>query len=287
MIYTYRDLIRGDDCYIDIQAIIPEGATTNIHLRENANASDYFILSIVNNKVYIPATITVDLQGHYEFDIECQILGETITLQHTDLDFVPDVTRTYGGTGVNNGGRTLTVNTNSGTIAFSNASTTLTVANNASVSGTNTGDQTTITGNAGTATKLQTARAIAIQGDITGTANFDGSGDISITATLPNLLTAGTYNSVTVNAKGQVTAGTNTGAGSVNKYAVDITGNGSTTSFAVVHNLGTTDIVTFIKEATTLAKVEAEEIVTSSTTLTINFNTAPANGKVYRVVVLG
>jgi hypothetical protein len=56
----------------------------------------------------------------------------------------------YGGTGVDNGTRTLTISTNSGTISFTNASTTLTVAANASVSGThsgtssgtNTGDQT-------------------------------------------------------------------------------------------------------------------------------------------------
>ena len=41
-----------------------------------------------------------------------------------------------------------------------------------------------VTGNADTATALATARAIAIAGDVVGTANFDGSGDISITATI-------------------------------------------------------------------------------------------------------
>lgn len=39
------------------------------------------------------------------------------------------INSTYGGTGVNNGGRTLTLNTNSGTIAFSAASKTLTISN--------------------------------------------------------------------------------------------------------------------------------------------------------------
>lgn len=48
---------------------------------------------------------------------------------------------TYGGTGINNAGRTLTISTNSGTINFSGASKTLTVPLDASVSGTNTGDQ--------------------------------------------------------------------------------------------------------------------------------------------------
>lgn len=93
---------------------------------------------------------------------------------------------TYGGTGVNNGGRTLTLNTNSGTISYTNASTTLTVANNASISGTNTGDQT-----------------ITLTGDVTG------SGTGSFATTLANSgATAGTYTfaTVTVDAKGRVTS---------------------------------------------------------------------------------
>jgi hypothetical protein len=43
-----------------------------------------------------------------------------------------------------------------------------------------------VTGNAATATKLATTRAIAVGGDVTGTANFDGSAAISITTTLAN-----------------------------------------------------------------------------------------------------
>ena len=41
-----------------------------------------------------------------------------------------------------------------------------------------------LTGNAGTATKLATARAIQISGDVTGTANFDGSAAINIVSTI-------------------------------------------------------------------------------------------------------
>lgn len=40
---------------------------------------------------------------------------------------------TYGGTGINNAGRTLTINTNSGTLAFSGASKTLTVGDSATI----------------------------------------------------------------------------------------------------------------------------------------------------------
>ena len=70
---------------------------------------------------------------------------------------------------------------------------------------------TTITGNAGTATKLATARTIALTGDVTYTSGaFDGSGNVTGTATLTaSGVTAGTYKSVTVDAKGRVTNGTN------------------------------------------------------------------------------
>ena len=58
-----------------------------------------------------------------------------------------------------------------------------------SVTGTITGNVTgtltgNATGNAGTATKLATARSIALTGDVSGSANFDGSANISITATV-------------------------------------------------------------------------------------------------------
>ena len=41
-----------------------------------------------------------------------------------------------------------------------------------------------VTGNAATATALQTARAIAVAGDVVGTANFDGTAGISISTTI-------------------------------------------------------------------------------------------------------
>lgn len=40
------------------------------------------------------------------------------------------------------------------------------------------------TGNSATATKLQTARSIALTGDVTGSATFDGSANVTITATV-------------------------------------------------------------------------------------------------------
>lgn len=44
--------------------------------------------------------------------------------------------------------------------------------------------QTTVSGNAGTATKLAAAVTVSLTGDVTGSVDFDGSGDVSITATV-------------------------------------------------------------------------------------------------------
>ncbi len=64
-------------------------------------------------------------------------------------------------------------------------------------------------GHASTADKWQTARNIALSGDVTGNTSVNGSADASIATTLKNSgVTAGTYRSVTVDAKGRVTAGT-------------------------------------------------------------------------------
>lgn len=69
-------------------------------------------------------------------------------------------------------------------------------------------DGTTTVGKATEATKLSTSRNIALTGDVSGSASFNGSANASIEASLSNTgVTAGTYSVVTVDAKGRVTAG--------------------------------------------------------------------------------
>ena len=101
----------------------------------------------------------------------------------------------------------------------------LSVSGTASVSGINTGDQTTITGNAGTATILQTAR------NINGV-SFNGSADITVTAaagtltgatlasgvTASSLTSLGTITSLTATA---LTVNDNTTLGSSNSDTVN------------------------------------------------------------------
>lgn len=82
------------------------------------------------------------------------------------------------------------------------------------LSGTNTGDQTTVSGNAGSATVLQTARTIATSGGATGTAtSFDGSANITIAITALDLsyASAGTLPV----ARGGTGTTTSTGTGNV------------------------------------------------------------------------
>ena len=60
---------------------------------------------------------------------------------------------------------------------------------------------------AGIADKLAAQRNIALSGDVTGSATFDGSSDATINATLPDIVTGGTFAKITFNNKGQVTNG--------------------------------------------------------------------------------
>jgi phage-related tail fiber protein len=72
-----------------------------------------------------------------------------------------------------------------------------------------------ITGNAGTATALQTARTLAVSGDATGSASFNGTANATIAMTLANTVTAGTATKVTYDSKGRVTAGASLAAADI------------------------------------------------------------------------
>ena len=69
-----------------------------------------------------------------------------------------------------------------------------------------------LAGNATTASALALPRAISLYGDAVGSVDFDGTSnaDLSVTLTDSGVI-AGTYSTVTVDAKGRVTAATNAG----------------------------------------------------------------------------
>jgi hypothetical protein len=165
----------------------------------------------------------------------------------------------------------------------------------ANLSGTNTGDQTTISGNAGTATKLATAR------NINGVA-FDGSGDISITSTADaGSLTGTTLNSM-VTGSSLTSVGTLANLTVTNPIVGSITGNAATAT-TVTTNADLTGPVTSVGNATsitdgaiTTSKIATGAVATASiadgaitnakvtdvaaTKITGTFTSATVNGKV-------
>ena len=78
----------------------------------------------------------------------------------------------------------------------------------------------------------------------------------------------------------------------VRKYTDEITGDNSTDSFAITHNLGTRDVTVQIYQSsgtpdTQWQDVEADIVRTSTNAVTISFASAPTNTTTYNVVIVG
>lgn len=135
--------------------------------------------------------------------------GAPATLENAELAYneVDDVLYYGKGTG-GVGGSATTVEAIGGAGAYVNLTGTQTVGGNKTFSNAITGS---ITGNAGTATKLSTARNLSLTGDATATlSSFDGSANVSAGLTLATVNSnVGTFTKLTVNAKGLVTAAAN------------------------------------------------------------------------------
>jgi hypothetical protein len=164
-----------------------------------------------------------------------------------------------------------------------------------------------VTGNASTATALATARTISITGDATWTVTFDGSANVTSALTLANSgVTAGTYGSassvaqVTFDAKGRATSASSVAIAITASQVTDFTaavqaiiggtgssanvGNGSSTIFDVVHNLGTRDVIVQVYDNATYETVYVDVARTNTNTIALTFATAPASNA-YRVLI--
>lgn len=107
-------------------------------------------------------------------------------------------------------------------------------------------------GYAGSAAKLTTPRTIAATGDGSWSVSFDGSANATAALTLASTgVTAGTYGTVTVNAKGLVTAAT---------AATPIANGGTaaTTAVAAGTNLGTATVGTNTDQLARASMIQAE-----------------------------
>jgi len=133
--------------------------------------------------------------------------GAPATLANAELAFNEQTNIMYYGTGTGgSGGSATSVIAVAGNGAFADLSTNQTIGGTKTFSNTITG---AITGNAGTATALQTARTIALTGDATASGTFDGTANYSQALTLATVNSnVGQFMRVTVNGKGLVTAAT-------------------------------------------------------------------------------
>lgn len=154
------------------------------------------------------------------------------------------------------------------------ATPTLAVTGTTAVSGTNTGDQTSVTGNAGTATALQTSR------NINGT-SFNGTADITVTAAA-GTLTGTTLNSTVVSSS-LTSVGILTG--------LSITGTETITSSSanslVVGRQGTTSPTLKVDSstATCVTGITIKSAVSGGTTDIINIG--PSNNEGLRITLNG
>lgn len=132
--------------------------------------------------------------------------GAPSTLANAELAFNEQTNVLYYGTGTGGvGGSATSIIPIAGSGAFVDTTSTQTVGGTKTFSNTIVGS---VDGNAGTATKLATARTISVSGDADGSASFDGSANADIAITLDTVnANVGTYTKVTINAKGLATAG--------------------------------------------------------------------------------
>ncbi len=167
-----------------------------------------------------------------------------------------------------------------------------------------TGD---VTGNASTATALQTARTISITGDATWTVTFDGTANVSSGLTLANSgVTAGTYGSassvsqVTFDAKGRATSASSVTIAITASQVTDFTaavqaiigaygavanvGDGTNTTYAITHNLNSRDVIVQVYDNATYDTVYVYTVRTSVNVVTLTFATAPSSNA-YRVLI--
>ncbi|MBO0736548.1 MAG: hypothetical protein J2P48_08270 [Alphaproteobacteria bacterium] len=136
----------------------------------------------------------------------------------------------------------------------------------------------------GNATTRYVATAIAGGGEITWVLDLTYSTDVTGKMALVPAATAGHF--AAFDGAGQVVDGGDLG-GKAETYAESITGDGTATTFAVDHELGTSDVSVNLRNLTTNAVVWADVTVNNANRVTIGFAAPPTTGTSFRVVVMG
>ena len=149
-----------------------EGATPTVAIGQAVSTTD----NVTFNDMVVSGNLTVS---------GTQTTVNTETLNLADNQILLNSNET--GTPTQNGGIEVERGTATNkTLVWNETDDKWTVGSETFVAGTFEGNLTgNVTGNIDTATALATARSITLDGDVTGTASFDGTSDITITATVP------------------------------------------------------------------------------------------------------
>jgi hypothetical protein len=212
---------------------------------------------------------SVSFNGSSDVTITATVQPNAVSLgTDTTGDYVSSLVAGTGVTLTNNSGEsatpTLAIGQDVGTsasVTFAHVSAPIT----GNVTGNVTGSSGSTTGNAATATALQNARTISLSGDVSGSVSFDGTSNVSISATVePNSVALGT--DTTGNYVNDLTAGT----------GVSIThtpAEGSSPTVAIGQSVATSASVTFAKVDTTGDITVGGNLTVNGTTTTLNTET--------------
>jgi hypothetical protein len=215
-----------------------------------------------------------ETNGQWEFTNDGTTYGDIAALGTMELgtdtigNFVSDITQGTGVTVTHTPGEgsspTIAIGQEVGTsasVTFAHVSAPVT----GNVTGNVTGSSGSTTGNAATATALQSARTISLSGDVSGSVSFDGTSNVSISATVePNSVALGT--DTTGNYVNDLTAGT----------GITVThtpSEGSSPTVAIGQSVATSASVTFAKLDTTGDITVGGNLTVNGTTTTLNTET--------------
>lgn len=230
--FAHGDLVNFDDLVLNtikvrssfsVSSVKIVGSTVTVTgiVNSTGNAVDYNINTLLlvckyNGAEFLGAATTAQTAFHLPAENESEVTEYTIrpqlTLSNSDtvstvVDPVAPATNERVDDEVENLQNQIDIANGDRQSIWAKIATLVDLATNQTITGIKTFTQTivgNISGNAGTATKLQNSRNIKLTGDVIGTAAFDGSADTTVTATLSNFSVSNTTSSQVATYGGQV-----------------------------------------------------------------------------------
>jgi len=236
---------------------LPDSITANVTGALTGNASTANTLQTARS-IGLGGSLSgsVSFDGSQNVTITADIVADSVALgADTTGDYVAGANASGAGisvTGSGGEGSTLTIS-NTGVTSVAGTANEVTVSGSAGAVTIGLPDSITanvtgaLTGNASTASTLQTERSIGLSGDLSGSVNFNGSQNVTIEATIA-------ANSV---ALGTDTTGDYVSGASASGAGISVTGSGGEGSSLVITNTGVTSITGTANEVTVSASAGA------------------------------